>query len=113
MKKDISDDRPICETQRTISDWATKTFGHPTPEVAIRRMLKEAKELESKLAEGASYDVLADEIADVFITGYKAMDTMGFNTYACIDHKMHINRGRRWKLNGDGTGQHIEEGTSG
>jgi NTP pyrophosphatase (non-canonical NTP hydrolase) len=101
---------PKYETQRTISDWASETFGNPTPEIAIQRMLKECKELENKLSNGASYDDLADELADVFITGYKAFDVLGYQAHACIDHKMQINRGRRWKCNGDGTGQHIEEG---
>ena len=99
------------ETQKTISDWATNTFGYPkSPEIAIQRMLKECKELEEKInMEIFSYEQYADEIADIMICGYQAMDTLGFDLHACIDHKMTINRNRKWKLSGDGTGQHIEE----
>ena len=98
------------ETQKTISEWATKTFGYPkSPEVAIRRMLQECVELHLKLDEGCTHEQYADEITDIFITGYQAMTTIGFDVQACIDHKMEINRHRKWKLAGDGTGQHIEE----
>ena len=102
------------ETQKTVSEWATKTFGYPkSPEVAIQRMLKECKELEEKLemkiCNNSQYEKYADEIADIFITGYQAMTTIGYNVQACIDHKMEINRHRKWKLAGDGTGQHIKE----
>ena len=99
------------ETQKTVSEWATKTFGYPrSPEVAIRRMLDECKELEEKLEmETFSYEQYADEIADIMICGYQAMTTIGFDMNACIEHKMEINRHRKWKLKGDGTGQHIKE----
>ena len=99
------------ETQKSVSEWATKTFGYPkSPEVAIRRMLDECDELEKKLDSGvATEEQYADEIADIFITGFQAMTTLGFNAQSCVDHKMEINRHRKWKLAGDGTGQHIEE----
>lgn len=100
----------MIETQKTISDWATKTFGYPkSPEVAIRRMLKECKEMEDKLdSAAATHEDIADEIADIFITGFQAMSVIGYNVQACIDHKMQINRHRKWILHGDGTGQHQE-----
>src|SRR5262249_4311917 len=97
------------ENQRSVSDWATKTFGNPTPEVAVRRLLKEAYELEKKIEEGCSHEEIADEVADIFITGYKVFDVIGYQATACVDHKMEINRARKWKLHGDGTGQHIED----
>ena len=99
------------ETQRTICDWADKTFGYSKdPRSAIKRMLKEVEELKDKMDSGAAtFDDLADEMADIFITGYRVFDVLGFNGDACVDHKMEINRARKWKLNGDGTGQHIKE----
>ena len=99
------------ETQKTVSEWATKTFGYPkSPEVAIQRMLVECKELEDKLESGAAtHEDIADEIADIIICGYQAMTTIGFDMNACVDHKMEINRARKWKLNNDGTGQHVKE----
>lgn len=99
------------ETQRTICDWADKTFGFSKdPRSTIERMLKEVRELEDKMESGAAtYEELSDEMADVFITGYRVFDMLGYNAQACIDHKMEINRARKWKKNGDGTGQHIKE----
>ena len=99
------------ETQKTVSDWATNTFGYPkSTEVAIQRMLVECKELEDKLESGAAtHEDIADEIADIVICGYQVMNTLGFNMNACVDFKMDINRHRKWKLNGDGTGSHIKE----
>ena len=82
------------ETQETVSEWATKTFGYPkSPEVVIRRMLYECKELEEKLEMGTfSYEQYADEIADIVICGYQVMATIGFDMNACVDHKMGIKR---------------------
>ena len=98
------------ETQKTVSEWATKTFGYPkSPDVAIRRMLQECEELYIKLGEGCTHEQYADEIADIIICGYQVMNTLGFDMNACIDHKMEINRARKWKLNNDGTGQHVKE----
>jgi hypothetical protein len=92
------------ETQRTICDWADNTFGFTTPNSAINRMLQEVREVEWHKP-----DELADECADVLITLYRVADTFNFDLHACVDHKMEINRGRKWKSNGDGTGQHIKE----
>lgn len=99
------------ETQRTISDWAVKTFGNSkSVEIVIKRMLKECYELQELLdSKKWTEEQLADELADIFICGYRAFDALGFKANACIDHKMQINRARKWKMNGDGTGQHIKE----
>lgn len=99
------------ETQRSINDWAIETFGHiKNPQTAIDRMLKEVRELE-KLSRynDAAYEEMVDECADILITLYRVMEVLGYNLHACVDHKMQINRARKWKLNGDGTGQHIKE----
>jgi hypothetical protein len=98
------------ETQETITDWAKKTFGKCTVEASIRRMLKECKELEDKVDSGAAtYQDLAEEIADIFITGHRALSEMNYVTDAIVNYKMEVNRNRKWKRNGDGTGQHVEE----
>lgn len=99
------------ETQKTISEWGVKTFGYPkSPEFILRRMLVECKELEEKLDAGEqNCEKLADEVADIFIVGYQGFTTLGFDAHACIDHKMDINRHRKWKLHGDGTAQHVKE----
>ena len=100
------------ETQVTISDWATRTFGYPKSlKVSIDRMLDEVEELKKldyKSSE-ANFDKVADECADIYITMCQVMNVMGYNLHACVNHKMQINRARKWKLKGDGTGQHIKE----
>ena len=100
------------ETQESISEWATKTFGTPTNvELIIWRMLMETTELKERLLDGGAYtkEELAEELADIFIVGYQCFTTLGFNAHMCIDSKMKINRERKWKLNDDGTGQHVKE----
>ena len=111
------------ETQKTISDWATNMFGYPTVRKSLQRMFEEIKELEQLIEyeheEGSvccteaylenSHTKIADEIADIMICAYQAMNTLGFDLHACVNHKMEINRHRKWKLAGDGTGQHVQE----
>lgn len=102
------------ETQETISEWGVKTFGYPkNRETMVRRMLNECKELEELLGQGnfgSGYidERVADECADIYIVMCQVMTTIGYNLHACVDHKMQINRGRKWKVKEDGTGQHIE-----
>lgn len=101
------------ETQKTISEWANKIFGIPddNAERIMWRMLMEADELKEKLLSGEEWhsNEVADEIADIFIVGYQCFTVLGMDAQECIDRKMKINRARKWKLNGDGTGQHIKE----
>lgn len=105
------------ETQKTISDWGIKTFGYPRDIIVIiDRMLKEVEELKYWIDLGESgynintvYDKMSDECADIYIVMCQVMNTMGFDLHSCVDHKMEINRVRKWKSNEDGTGQHIKE----
>lgn len=105
------------ETQKTITDWAVNTFGYPKNILPlVDRVLKESDELKQLRDECFKYndmvfEKIADECADIYITMCNLMGTMGYDLQACVNHKMQINRGRKWKLNGDGTGQHIKEGT--
>jgi len=105
----------MSETQKTIAEWGYKTFGYPKSPIAIiNRMLKEVEELDELMRNHAHfndaiYEKIADECADIHIVMCQVMTTMGYNLQACVDHKMHINRNRKWKIAGDGTGQHIKE----
>src|SRR5574337_82639 len=99
--------RLMKETQKTISEWGTKTFGYPkSREVIVKRMLKECKELE-ELLENANFgshysdERIADECADIYIVMCQVMNTIGYDLHSCIDHKMEINRARKWKVEGD------------
>ena len=99
------------ETQKTVNDWAIKTFGRiKNPQTAIDRMSKEVRELR-KLSEynDAAYEEMADKCADIYIVMCQVMTAIGFDLPSCVDHKMEINRHRKGKLNNDGTGQHIKE----
>lgn len=55
-------------------------------------------------------DKIPAEAADVLIVLYGIAGMRGFDLHAEVDRKMAINRARRWKANGDGTGYHIKEG---
>lgn len=104
----------MIETQKTISEWAVQTFGYPTRETSVKRMLKEVEELKAiNLTEDkfgySSFNLVSDECADIYITMCQIASTFGFDLQACVDHKMSINRSRKWKIAGDGTGQHIKE----
>lgn len=105
------------ETPKTISEWGVETFGYPKNiETIVHRMLKECKELEELMGDkykniGTVYhcERIADECADIYIVMCQVMHTLGYDLHACVDHKMEINRHRKWKLNGDGTAQHVKE----
>jgi len=98
----------MIETQKTITDWATKTFGYPTAKRSIDRMLEEVEELKKVDLEdnNVSFNEVSNECADILITLYQVANVFGFDLHACVDHKMQINRARKWKIAGDGTGQH-------
>jgi len=100
----------MIEDQKTISEWANKVFGYPTRQRSIDRMLDEVDELELiNVDDSESFNEVSNECADILITLYQVANTFGFDLHACVDHKMHINRNRKWKIAGDGTGQHIKE----
>jgi len=98
----------MIENQKTISEWAEKTFGYPTRARSIARMLEEVEELKKiEITDDmSSFIKVADECADIYITMCQVASTFGLNLHVCINDKMQINRARKWKIAGDGTGQH-------
>lgn len=54
-------------------------------------------------------DKIPGETADVVIVLCGVAGMRGFDLQAEVDKKMAINRGRRWKANGDGTGYHCRD----
>lgn len=103
----------MIENQKTISEWAVKTFGYSTGKRSIDRMIEEVEELKEididKDISGVHFDKVSNECADILITLYQVASTFGFQLDQAVDHKMDINRHRKWKIAGDGTGQHIKE----
>lgn len=49
------------------------------------------------------------EAADVLIVLLGVAHMRGFDLWEEVSKKMAVNRARRWKANGDGTGYHIKE----
>lgn len=129
----------MLEDQNSVSEWAIKQFGVPTPLAVLRRMCDEVLEgMELCVIENEAtrtmfkamrmglnhldkYELpktwhtpdligeIAEELADASIVGYHAAGILGIVMVDEITRKMDINRRRRWKSNGDGTGQHVDE----
>jgi len=102
------------ETQKTISDWARKTFGDPKIEPLYEKFCVEVVELQEALAKSKSGEFeltdIRQELADCHILLVQIADYFGQNLNQCVDEKMNANRDRTWKISGDGTGQHIKTG---
>lgn len=128
------------ETQATIGRWIDETFPGSDPNTPRKalRVLEELVELclvsgasaqdidktvgRALTKEGASLgtpawiarrrrpDKIPAEMADVEIVLRGMAQLHGVDLQAEVDKKMAVNRGRRWKANGDGTGYHVKEG---
>ena len=71
-------------------------------------------ELLRAISRGADVQVIAEEAADVMIMLYRLAQQQDFDLQACVDAKMLINRARKWRQCGDGTGykagtQHVSD----
>lgn len=107
------------ETTATIAQWQRETFGHQTPEGCISRANKEMSELLEKICRKRlhtqsqadySLDILI-EAADVIITLCDLPSTLGHTSpiWKIVEHKMVINRERKWNVDSRGRGQHVPE----
>jgi len=98
------------ETQKSISDWARKTFGDPKIGALFEKFNGEVLELSTVLSDSASGELelknIRQELADCQILLVQIADYFGQNLNKCVDEKMNANRDRTWKISGDGTGQH-------
>lgn len=119
------------ESQASVGAWSDATFPGADPESPRKalRVLEEVVEL--CLAAGATPteihravlkeigskpdhascrepDKVPAEAADVAITLYGLAYLRKFDLHAAVDAKMVINRARKWKPNGDGTGYHVK-----
>jgi hypothetical protein len=79
-----------------IAQWCEDTFGPITVERLVSRAAEEMDELRAEPHK-------ADEVADVIINLSRYP-----GAWAAVQAKMAVNRGRRWRLMGDGTGYHIK-----
>ncbi len=95
------------ETQKSIAQWAETTFGTASDHTSlIDRTLIEIEELRSAVKSGSKTDT-SNELADVLIILYRLAELNNIDLTHAINHKMAINRSRRWEQAGDGTGKHI------
>lgn len=91
-------DKIKAETWETINDWCDTTFGSASVPQIIARAKEEFAELEELNADHAI------EAADVVICLCRIP---GFAE--ALQRKMAINRQRKWRLVGNGTGYHIKQ----
>jgi NTP pyrophosphatase (non-canonical NTP hydrolase) len=96
------------ENQETITDWQEKTFGRVSVQRAFARFKEEVEELEWCIDSSDHTASSVNECADVLITLYAVVQALGGDLHAAVDEKMKINRERKWRVNGDGTGQHVK-----
>ncbi len=96
----------MAETSASIAAWAEATFGPVTDlTVLTRRARQELDELEQALVAGHSTEAIR-EAADVVILLHRVAALLGAELSEAVTSKMTINRNRRWRLSGDGVGQH-------
>jgi hypothetical protein len=128
------------ETQESIGRWAKETFpgGDDLSRRHFIRLLEEVAELcyavgchraelveavrkaawslpdrgLDQLREPEPPEKIAAEIADSEIVLRVLAWRRGINLDECVDAKMAINRARRWRVNGDGTGYHVKDGAA-
>ena len=95
------------ETSNTIRIWGDATFGQPSDlTVLVTRARLEMDELEQAIREGDMAEA-GREAADVVILLHRLAGILGLELNEQVDAKMAINRARKWKTTGDGTGSHI------
>lgn len=94
-------------TQKRIANWADTTFGvAKNPFAIFSKTQAEFNELIIAVDERHRADI-CKEAADVLITLYHFVNSLGGDLDEEVDKKMEVNVKRVWKLNGDGTGQHV------
>jgi NTP pyrophosphatase (non-canonical NTP hydrolase) len=95
------------ETSQTIREWGDATFGEARDLTAlVKRARVEMDELEQALREG-DHSEAGREAADVVILLHRLAAILGQDLNELVDAKMQVNRARKWKSSGDGTGGHI------
>jgi NTP pyrophosphatase (non-canonical NTP hydrolase) len=95
------------ETSQTIREWGDAIFGAPTDlTVLVQRARMEMDELEQALRDNDHAEA-GREAADVVILLHRLAGILGHDLYEQVDAKMQVNRARKWKAAGDGTGGHV------
>ena len=94
------------ENSASIAQWGAATFGEVADlAVLTQRARAEFDELDAAVRAG-DVDEIGREAADVMILLHRLVGLVGKDLASEVDAKMQINRTRRWRLSGDGVGQH-------
>jgi NTP pyrophosphatase (non-canonical NTP hydrolase) len=100
----------MSETQKSISDWATETFGPAVSTIRVAaRANEEMAELIRKLATDDNNPEAGEEIADIVIVLSRVAERLGVDLVTEINRKMAVNRKRQWHLDGSGHGYHVRD----
>jgi NTP pyrophosphatase (non-canonical NTP hydrolase) len=95
------------ETSNSIREWGDATFGKVSDLSAlVARARGELDELDGAIRANDSQDI-GKEAADVVILVHRLVALAGMDLSEQVDAKMAINRARKWKAAGDGTGGHV------
>ena len=95
------------ETSKSICEWGDATFGKVTHLSAlVARARGELDELDQAIAQGDQAEA-GREAADVVILLHRLVALAGMDLAEQVDAKMAVNRARKWRAAGDGTGGHV------
>ena len=95
------------ETQKSISQWATETFGEAGSNMRVAtRTNEEMAELLSALSVDQNHEKAAEECADIVIILYRLCERLGKDLNHEVDKKMTKNRKREWERDGSCHGYH-------
>jgi len=99
----------VTETGCTIATWAAETFGAAGSDARVAaRANEEMAELIRAATAGLTGDTIVDECADVVIVLARlCFRQNGVDIFDAVDHKMQVNRARRWAKDGTGHGYHV------
>jgi NTP pyrophosphatase (non-canonical NTP hydrolase) len=95
------------ETSNSIRAWGDEMFGKVADLSALlARARGELDELEQAIRANDKPEI-GREAADVVILLHRLVALAGMELSDEVDAKMAINRARKWKAAGDGTGGHV------
>jgi NTP pyrophosphatase (non-canonical NTP hydrolase) len=96
------------EDQKTISSWGKDTFGvAKSPALLVKRAAEEMRELLEAVESAEKLKGIPQELADVMVVLLQAANDYNTDLLGAVEHKMQINRNRKWKITEDGVGQHV------
>jgi NTP pyrophosphatase (non-canonical NTP hydrolase) len=95
------------ETSQSIRIWGDETFGKVADLSAlVARARGELDELDLAIKADDKAEI-GREAADVVILLHRLVALAGMELSDLVDAKMMVNRARKWRAAGDGTGGHV------